>query len=405
MVTGAVSRKGQFLACVLTAVAAMFPASASSTTQHFLDLDVDYEHDQAVRQFYAGFGVSPAYVRVKDFILENAAGDTKAVVPYRGGVGAAELQIEGFDWNASWNNLQFSAASKWPTVGASFGWKREYVRFELEWECGQFSLRENASTQEAGSVLLAKKLAYSVAKEQDLSVLTGQLAGVEYGKVLAALRDNTEIRGALEKAGSGPLRTVNRSGSSLCTSHGPVGRDVDRPSLCSAMAAVNSESARHFWHPEVLAQKIIAASAEGRSAAASGFAKVVEGAEVVKLGSLNSKSAMINACYDVSPETEALAPYVCAGIGGSAVSVGGGSTTYRAAYRLKLGLGLQMAPGAYVSVGAVFHDTVGKFRYGDIPVQRVSSDIPSIEAADSMRAKSSFKLSSFGFEMSTRLLF
>ncbi|MGN7661616.1 MAG: P44/Msp2 family outer membrane protein [Anaplasma sp.] len=405
MGTGAVSRKGQFLVYALAVVASTLPAGASSTTQQFLDLDVDYGRDRAVRRFYAGFGVSPAYVRVKDFMLENAAGDTRAVVPYRGGVGVTGLQVEGFDWDASWDNPQFSAASKWPTVGASFGWKREYVRFELELERGQFSLHGNAGTQGAGPVLLAKKLAYSVAKEQDLSVLTGQLAGVEYGRLLIALRDNAEMRGALEKAGSGLQQAADRPWDDLCAPRGPVGGDGEGLSPCGAVATVNSGSAQRFWHPEVLARGIIAASAESRAAAASSFARVVEGAEVVKLGSLNAKSAMVNACYDINPETEALAPYVCAGVGGSAVSMGEGPATYRAAYRLKLGLGLQMVPGAFISVGTFFHNTVGRFRYGDIPVQRVSGGAVSVGAANSTRARSSFKLSSFGLEMGTRLIF
>nr|WP_269084441.1 P44/Msp2 family outer membrane protein [Anaplasma phagocytophilum] len=130
----------------------------------------------------------------------------------------------------------------------------------------------------------------------------------------------------------------------------------------------------------------------------------IEGAEVIEIKSISTTSLIVSVCSDIMVEDFVAVPYACMGLGGNIIEVVEGQSTFKPAYKLKVGLSYQLSQNVNAFADIFYHRVLGNREYSDLPIRHLIRD-RSPEGRSKNAATANFSMKYAGAELGIQLRF
>lgn len=130
----------------------------------------------------------------------------------------------------------------------------------------------------------------------------------------------------------------------------------------------------------------------------------IEGAEVIEIKSISTTSLIVSVCSDIMVEDFVAVPYACLGLGGNIIEVVEGQSTFKPAYKLKVGLSYQLSQNVNAFADIFYHRVLGNREYSDLPIRHLIRD-RSPEGRSKNAATANFSMKYTGAELGIQLRF
>ncbi|EOA62782.1 MSP2 family outer membrane protein [Anaplasma phagocytophilum str. CRT38] len=407
--------------------------------------------------FYVGLDYSPTFVNIKNFSIGESNGGTKKIYPYLREGDIVKLEADRFDWNRpdpriSFNNNTFVAMGG----SAGYGMGNTRVEVEIGYECFKKRGIRDSGKDEADKVyLLATELAYDVVTyqtdklaaalakipgkdivrfakaveifhpniEKKICVTKKQSSGSKYGKY-ASITDNSDGGGGHhsrkgEVAVCGAVATHDYGGvmtaqtfkdfvSATLLGDGsknwPTSTAIVDDSKKEKGKRGNPEPVTNDNAEAVARDLVNELTPEEKTIVAGLLAKTIEGAEVVEIKSISTTSFIVSVCSDITSEDFVAVPYACLGLGGNMIEVVEGQSTFKPAYKLKVGLSYQLSQKVNAFADVFYHRVLGNGEYSDLPVRHLIRD-RTPEGRSKNAATANFSIKYTGAELGIQLRF
>ncbi|MCU7611261.1 P44/Msp2 family outer membrane protein [Anaplasma capra] len=375
----------------------VYVAAVLSTLSCFVPINSHGSHGR--RDFYFSLGYGPTIGTVSRFRLD-VSGETKAVLPYIGRVGSAELSSANYDWRGKKSEegavaLRFENSSLFGLKGG-VGCVVRGMRLDIEFGQERYKLQRQKYALLSGggtSFALVKKAAAGALydTEQLVEFLRGGAPNGALKHVSTRLEDIQKhdlVRGDRVLAASAKKKLDALLGALKKQSEDAA---AALPAAAPATAQPAATVATLSEGEKVIIGRAIATGAEGM--------------EIVEVHSVRATSAVMNACYDF-PQIELIGwgayPYTCAGIGVNFVGLTDRQFQPKFTYRLRAGLNYSIAPDLTAFIGGTFSKIVGADT--DTPVHRAADDSSPI-GRTRQKVTASFGLQYIGVELGARIGF
>ncbi|WP_155638141.1 P44/Msp2 family outer membrane protein, partial [Anaplasma phagocytophilum] len=155
---------------------------------------------------------------------------------------------------------------------------------------------------------------------------------------------------------------------------------------------------------DTVANDIIKLNSEDRQIVKEFLITTIEGAEVIEIKSISTTSFIVSVCSDITLEDFVAVPYACLGLGGNIIEVVEGQSTFKPAYKLKVGLSYQLLQNVNAFVDIFYHRVLGNGEYSDLPVRHLVDD-HSPEGRSKNAATANFSMKYTGAELGIQLRF
>ncbi|SBO13970.1 Major surface antigen 4 precursor [Anaplasma phagocytophilum] len=130
----------------------------------------------------------------------------------------------------------------------------------------------------------------------------------------------------------------------------------------------------------------------------------IEGAEVIEIKSISTTSFIVSVCSDITLEDFVAVPYACLGLGGNIIEVVEGQSTFKPAYKLKVGLSYQLLQNVNAFADIFYHRVLGNREYSDLPIRHLIRD-RSPAGRSKNAATANFSMKYTGAELGIQLRF
>ncbi|WP_249548614.1 P44/Msp2 family outer membrane protein [Anaplasma phagocytophilum] len=393
--------------------------------------------------FYVGLDYSPTFINIRNFGIGESAGETKGIYPYLRDGDIVKLEVDRFDWREPDPRIGFKD-NMLVAMEGSVGYGIGGARVELEIGYERFKtkgIRDSGSKEdEAYTVyLLAKELAYDVVTGQTdrLAAALAKINGKDIVHFAKALNDeypviDKKICQGIPRNDRGLTNSDNKAGNcdtGINTKDqskkytGPNGfaaslgkKGSERWPLINnkhrSYGAQRTSSGQNIYTTQnyqrdasgTVANDINKLKREEREIVAHLLIKTVEGAEVIEIKGITSTSYIVNVCSDIVAEDFVAVPYACLGLGGNVIKVVEGHSTFKPAYKLKVGLSYQLLQKVNVFAGVFYHRVLGDEEYSELPVRHLVH-YHSSEGRSKNAATASFDMRYTGAEFGIQLRF
>nr|AAW32621.1 major surface protein 2 [Anaplasma phagocytophilum] len=334
--------------------------------------------------FFVGLGYGLSVSQVHNFKI-NDGGETRWLFPFHERVHREELHSANFYWGPEVaSEIRFQRGNS--TFGGSAGYLFSAVRLEIDLthersEILKSGLQKDRKGGGMPFVLGKHEAMVSLRKGYDRIALIGRLSRedvIAIEKYMVAGLGYDQLR-RLAEMKEEKRRRVNKNTEVVVV----LPKDTD-DNLFNLLDLMVEQS--------VLFTKALALT--------------VEAAEVLEIMAIRNTTATLNLCYDF-PGLELvklnIAPYTCAGIGGSVIGITKGHANLQLSYKLKLGLNYRFRSNAVAYIGTAYQKVLGS-EYYNVPLKRLVDDV---SPANRIREKTSvgFGLQYIGLELGARVSF